>query len=90
MFERFARRDSSRSRQNGSTGPGLAIVRAVVTGHGGTVDVSSPPGEGTTSTVRLPAATLAELEAGPALDADEEAAAGAPDTVAHAAAGTSR
>jgi two-component system OmpR family sensor kinase len=44
LFERFARGDSSRSRRAGSTGLGLAIVKAVVSGHGGTVTLSSRPG----------------------------------------------
>jgi two-component system OmpR family sensor kinase len=44
LFERFARGDASRSRASGSTGLGLAIVRAVVDAHGGTVAVSSTPG----------------------------------------------
>ncbi|WP_328582858.1 sensor histidine kinase [Streptomyces sp. NBC_00370] len=56
VFERFARGDASRSRAAGSTGLGLAIVRAVVTAHGGSVDVRSAPGR-TVFTVRLPADT---------------------------------
>ncbi len=44
VFERFARGDASRSRAAGSTGLGLAIVQAVVTAHGGRVDVESGPG----------------------------------------------
>ncbi|MFF7385763.1 ATP-binding protein [Streptomyces griseoluteus] len=55
VFERFARGDSARTRATGSTGLGLAIVRAVVTAHGGTVDVESRPGR-TVFTVSLPAA----------------------------------
>ncbi|MGW2258762.1 sensor histidine kinase [Streptomyces sp. NPDC001780] len=53
VFERFARGDASRSRAAGSTGLGLAIVQAVVTAHGGTVDVRSVPGR-TVFSVRLP------------------------------------
>lgn len=54
VFQRFARGDASRSRRSGSTGLGLAIVRAVVTAHGGRVDVTSEPGR-TVFSVRLPA-----------------------------------
>jgi two-component system OmpR family sensor kinase len=56
VFERFARGDASRSRHAGSTGLGLAIVHAVVSAHGGTVDLASEAGR-TSFTVRLPHAT---------------------------------
>ncbi|MGY1691902.1 sensor histidine kinase [Geodermatophilus sp. SYSU D01105] len=68
VFERFARGDSSRSRTAGSAGLGLAIVRAVVTGHGGSVSVRSEPGR-TAFTVRLPHATVAQPDLDPDLDA---------------------
>ncbi len=53
VFERFTRGDASRSRQAGSTGLGLAIVSAVVSAHGGQVEVSSSE-DGTSIDVRLP------------------------------------
>jgi two-component system OmpR family sensor kinase len=53
VFERFARGDTSRSRNAGSTGLGLAIVAAVVAAHGGSVMVASRPGN-TVFTVSLP------------------------------------
>ncbi|MFE2165731.1 sensor histidine kinase [Streptomyces sp. NPDC059447] len=56
VFERFARGDASRSRAAGSTGLGLAIVQAVVTAHGGQVDVVSEPGR-TCFEVLLPQAS---------------------------------
>ena len=56
VFERFARGDASRSRTAGSTGLGLAIVHAIVSAHGGTVEVASEPGR-TAFTVRLPHAS---------------------------------
>ena len=53
VFERFYRGDSSRSRAMGSTGLGLAIVSAVVSAHGGHVELESRPGS-TTFSVILP------------------------------------
>lgn len=56
VFERFYRADASRTRTQAATGSGLglSIVAALVAAHGGTVDVDSAPGRGTTFTVRLP------------------------------------
>jgi two-component system phosphate regulon sensor histidine kinase PhoR len=54
LFERFYRVDKARSRQVGGTGLGLAIVKHVVLSLGGTIQVTSEPGEGTTFVVRIP------------------------------------
>lgn len=53
LFDRFTRGSSSRSREHGTSGLGLAIVRAVVTAHGGSVRVVSEPGR-TAFTIDLP------------------------------------
>ena len=67
VFDRFARGDASRTRNGGSTGLGLAIAHAVVTAHGGTLDVScGNGGSGTTFTVRLPLVASAASGAAPA------------------------
>ena len=55
VFERFYRVDAARDRGRGGSGIGLAIVRAIVTGHGGRVTAASAgPGAGATFTVILP------------------------------------
>ena len=40
--------------KSGGTGVGLYVARSVVQSHGGTIEVSSLPGRGTTFTVALP------------------------------------
>jgi signal transduction histidine kinase len=52
VFEPFRR--GVAGGEGGSLGLGLFIVREVVRAHGGTVEVTSAPGEGTTFTIRLP------------------------------------
>lgn len=56
LFERFYRVDQARSRDLGGTGLGLAIVKHVVQLHQGSVAVESVEGEGSTFTIKLPAA----------------------------------
>ncbi|MHB1874717.1 MAG: sensor histidine kinase [Streptosporangiaceae bacterium] len=53
-FDRFSRPDHSRSRQDGGAGLGLAIARALVEAHHGTVAVGNRPGGGAWARVVLP------------------------------------
>jgi signal transduction histidine kinase len=56
VFDRFWRADSARTRtsERAGTGLGLAICKWIAEAHGGTIDVQSRPGRGTTFTVGLP------------------------------------
>lgn len=58
IFERFFRVDRARSRETGGTGLGLAIVKHVAANHGGSIQVWSAPGKGSTFTLVLPVATV--------------------------------
>lgn len=53
IFRRFYRVDKSRSRSNGGSGLGLAIVESIVTKLGGTIDIRSELGKGTTVIMAL-------------------------------------
>jgi two-component system OmpR family sensor kinase len=53
-FDRFWRRDASRSRAAVGAGLGLAIVDAVARGHGGSVIAENRPSGGARFTLRLP------------------------------------
>lgn len=55
VFRRFYRSKTATDQAIQGTGLGLSIVRAIVEGHGGTIDVVSAPGAGATFTVTLPA-----------------------------------
>ena len=55
LFERFFRVDPARSSARGGTGLGLAITRGIVAAHGGSIEVASTPGQGSTFTIHLPA-----------------------------------
>jgi signal transduction histidine kinase len=57
-FEPFTQLDSTLARRYQGAGLGLYIARALISGHGGTLRLSSVPGEGTVAEIRLPAERL--------------------------------
>ncbi len=54
LFERFYRATARRSRTHEGSGIGLALVAELAGLHGGSVGVTSTPGQGATFTVRIP------------------------------------
>jgi two-component system phosphate regulon sensor histidine kinase PhoR len=58
LTDRFYRVDTSRSRDTGGTGLGLSIVKHVAQRHGGSLDVQSELGKGSTFSLMLPAVRL--------------------------------
>jgi two-component system sensor histidine kinase KdpD len=62
IFDKFYRGQSQRFRTQG-TGMGLAIVRAIVEAHGGTIDVASQLGSGSVFTFSLPIARATAAQA---------------------------
>ena len=54
VFDRFYRADSARAQAQGESGLGLAIAKAIVEAHGGTIAVTSQLGNGATFTIQLP------------------------------------
>ena len=55
LFERFRQIDREQMEQQGA-GLGLAIAQELIALHGGEITVDSQVGEGSTFTIRLPAA----------------------------------
>jgi two-component system, OmpR family, sensor histidine kinase SenX3 len=55
IFDRYYQVADKSERSRGQ-GLGLAIVRIIVAGHGGRIEVKSKPGRGSTFTVFLPVA----------------------------------
>jgi signal transduction histidine kinase len=58
LGERFFRVDNGRARDEGGTGLGLAICRSIVASHDGFMQIESKLGEGTSVTIKLPAAQI--------------------------------
>ena len=80
IFERFRQVDSTTTRAHGGLGLGLAIVRHLTEGHGGTVAASSDGANlGTTFTITLPIHALDTSAAVVEMKAETETSVSAPE-----------
>ncbi|MFE7169450.1 ATP-binding protein [Streptomyces sp. NPDC057616] len=68
VFDRLWR--GTRARAGGGSGIGLAVVRELITAHGGTATAAAAPGGGTRMTLRLPRAAPQGARPGPDPAAD--------------------
>jgi signal transduction histidine kinase len=62
IFERFYRTELHRGDATGGSGVGLALVKEIVTQHGGRIEVESKPRQGSTFRVFLPRGAMHEKE----------------------------
>jgi len=62
LSERFYRVDTGRSREQGGTGLGLAIVKHAVQRHGGSFQIQSQPGTGSTFSATFPGNRVHSLQ----------------------------
>jgi two-component system, OmpR family, phosphate regulon sensor histidine kinase PhoR len=62
LTERFYRVDKSRSRETQGTGLGLAIVKHVLLRHGGSLNIESEAGKGSSFIVSMPKTVVSSVE----------------------------
>jgi signal transduction histidine kinase len=65
VFEPFYRADRSRNKDTGGYGIGLSLARRIVEAHGGSIEIASELGEGTSVLISLPVAANGNARARP-------------------------
>jgi signal transduction histidine kinase len=73
LFQRFYRADNAEAQHISGMGVGLYLVKEIVGLHGGTVEVASTEGVGSTFTIRLPRAKTGSDELSEAVGAKHQA-----------------
>lgn len=68
IFEPFYRSKKHRDDTHGGSGVGLALVKEIVTQHGGRIEVESEPGRGSTFIVSLPREATREYKTASSAD----------------------
>lgn len=71
IFDRFTQVEGSATRRYEGTGIGLALVKEIVTLHGGRIQVESKAGEGSTFTISLPRGSARLEDLGTADEEDD-------------------
>jgi PAS domain S-box-containing protein len=73
VFEMFSQVESAKERSQGGLGIGLALVKGLVSLHGGTVEAASPGlGRGSRFSIHLPNSAIVQQTSMPKLDVDGE------------------
>ncbi|WP_447963695.1 ATP-binding protein [Nitrospira sp. Ecomares 2.1] len=72
IFDRFTQVESSATRRYEGSGIGLALVKEIVTLHGGTIAVESDPGKGSIFTITLSRGNVTEVPAYEVQDEEDD------------------